>query len=78
MQRHFSNRGEPLPEVVAARWMGHRMSPAKSVRPGQRGEGVTPGPWKTQPSTEAVRTTVETKKTEPRRSGKSGLNPPEL
>jgi hypothetical protein len=46
MQRHFSNRGEALAEVAAAKMMTHRTPPLKSVFPNQRGRGVTPGPWR--------------------------------
>jgi hypothetical protein len=76
MQRHFSNRGEPLSEVAAAKMMAHRMPPAKSVFSDKRGRGVTPGQWKTRVP-ESIPTTRATKKRELKESGKSVVGPPE-
>jgi|PeaSoiMetatran63_FD_contig_51_3563017_length_772_multi_9_in_0_out_0_3 hypothetical protein len=46
MQRHFSNRGEALAELAAAKMMTHRTALAKSVSSNQRERGVKPGQWK--------------------------------
>ena len=77
MRRHFSNRGEALAEVAAAKMMTHQMPLAKSVFSNQRGRGVAPGPWKTQ-LPEAIPTTSATKKRESKDSGKSDVGPPEF
>jgi hypothetical protein len=74
MQRHFSNRGEALPEVAAAKMMAHRMPLAK---PSRRGSSVTPGQWKTRVP-ELITTTSAANKREPKESGKSGVGPPEF
>lgn len=43
MQRHFSNRGEALAEMAAAKMMAHRIPIASS---GERRSSITPGQWK--------------------------------
>jgi len=43
MQRHFSNRGEAVAEVAAAKMMAHHRPGAKSS---QRGTRLTPAQWK--------------------------------
>lgn len=72
MQRHFSNRGEALAEVAAAKMMAHRMPVAKSS---QRRSSLTPEQWKTRVPELIPRTSV-TNKQEP--SGKSVVGPPEF
>lgn len=74
MQRHFSNRGEALAEVAAAKMMTHRMPVAKSS---QRGSRITPGNWKTRVP-ESISAMSATKKREVKEGGKSGVAPPEL
>jgi hypothetical protein len=74
MQRHFSNRGEALPELAAAKMMAHRMPEAKSR---QRGNSVTSGQWKTRVP-ESILTTTPTKKREPKEADKSGTGPPKF
>ena len=46
MQRHFSNRGEALAEVAAAKTMTHKTTWTKRAFPNQRGRGIAPGLWK--------------------------------
>jgi len=65
MQRHFSNRGERLAEVAAAKMMAHRTPAAKSVFSNQRGKGVTPGQWQSRVA-EAIRPTSAPKAKEPK------------
>jgi hypothetical protein len=49
MQRHFSNRGEALAEVAAAKTFTHRTTWTKSAFPNQRGRGFAPEQWKPRP-----------------------------
>jgi len=77
MQRHFSNRGEAVAEVAAAKLMAHRTPLAKCVFPNQRGRGVTPGQWKPRVA-EAIHPTSSPKKRETKENGKSGVGPPEF
>jgi len=77
MQRHFSNRGEALAEVAAAKMMTHRMPLAKSVFPNQRGRGVTTGQWQARVP-EVIRSTSSTKTTETKENVKSVVGPPEF
>ncbi len=56
MQRHFSNRGEALAEVAAAKMMTHRTTMTKSAFPNQRRSGMAPGQWKAR-LPEAIRST---------------------
>ncbi len=44
MQRHFSNRGEPLAEVTAARMLASRRG-SKAGLAAQPGRGVTRQTW---------------------------------
>lgn len=77
MQRHFSNRGEPLAEVAAAKMMAHRGPLAKSLLPNQRGGGVTRGGWKARVP-EAIRPSSSPKVREPQDEGRSVVSQPEL
>ena len=77
MQRHFSNRGEALAEVAAAKMMTHRMPLAKSVFPNQRGRGVTTGQWQARVP-EVIFPESSPRKTESNDSGKSVVGPPEF
>jgi hypothetical protein len=72
MQRHFSNRGEALAEVAAAKMMAHRMPAGKS---NQRKSNFTPEQWKT-PVLELIPVTDRKRTKEPKQEGKSSLGPP--
>ena len=76
MQRHFSNRGEAVSEVAAAKMTAHRMS-AQSVFPNRRRRGVMPGQWQT-PAPGAIHATSKAKKGEQKDSGGPGVGPPEF
>lgn len=77
MQRHFSNRGEALAEVAAAKMMAHRTALPRPVFPNLCGKGVTPGQWKPR-VTESIHPTNSPKKRETRERGKSGVGLPEF
>lgn len=74
MQRHFSNRGEALAEVAAAKMMAHRVLAAKS---NQRKSKLSPEQWKTGVP-ESIPATSATDKREPKQRSKSRLGPPEF
>lgn len=48
MQRHFSNRGEALAEVTAARMLARRIRPAEPASATQRGRQAKAAQWFTQ------------------------------
>ena len=48
MQRHFSNRGEALAEVTAARALAHRTLPARSTWITKSGRRGTTEQWFTR------------------------------
>lgn len=48
MQRHFSNRGDALPEVTAARMLAGRGRFAHSARTGQGGRQAKSEQWFTK------------------------------
>lgn len=73
MQRHFSNRGEALAEVVAAKMIARRMR-SQSVFANRRGSNVTPGRWQARVP-EAIRPIGSLKKSEPKDNGISGVGP---
>jgi hypothetical protein len=50
MQRHFSNRGEALPEVTAARMLVGRGRFAQSARTAQGGRQAKSEQWFTKPT----------------------------
>jgi hypothetical protein len=77
MQRQFSNRGEALAEVAAAKMMTHRTARTKPVFPNQRGRGVTPGQWKAR-LPEATFPKSSPSKRKSKESGKSSVGPPEF
>ena len=77
MQRHFSNRGEALAEVAAAKMMTHRTTMTKSAFPNQRGRDVTLAQWKAR-LPEAILPTSSPSKKESKEVGKSGAGSPEL
>lgn len=74
MQRHFSNRGEALAEMAAAKMMAGRKSPTKSGFADQR---MTPGQWRS-PTVEVIRPARPVTKKESKPRVKSVLGPPEL
>ncbi|MBZ5599633.1 MAG: hypothetical protein LAN83_15085 [Acidobacteriia bacterium] len=74
MQRHFSNRGEALAEMAAAKMMAGRKSPTKSGLTGQR---MMPGQWRA-PVVEVIRPGRPVTKKESKAKVKSVLEPPEL
>jgi hypothetical protein len=74
MQRHFSNRGEALAEVAAAKMTAHQIPIAKFSQEGSR---VKPEQWKTRVP-ELIPVTDRTRKKEPKQEGKSGLGPPQF
>ena len=65
MQRHFSNRGEALAEVTAARVLARRKQPGNSALVTSAGRRVTTKQWFSQP-VEAIR---QPKKIKPKRYG---------
>ncbi len=77
MQRHFSNRGEALAEVAAAKMMTHRTTMTKSALPNQRRRGMAPGQWKAR-LPEATLPTSSPSKKESKEGGKSGAGSAEL
>ena len=77
MQRHFSNRGEALAEVAAAKMMTHRTAKTAYAFPNQRGRGVTPGQWKAR-LPEATLPKSSPSKKESKEGRKSGVSLPEL
>ena len=50
MQRHFSNRGEALAEVTAARMLARRKQPAESAFPLQGRRQAEPAQWFMKPT----------------------------
>ena len=74
MQRHFSNRGEALAEMAAAKMMAHRMPVAKS---NQRRSSVTPALWK-RPVPEIVSPSGAKKEGGRKENVTPSLAPPEL
>jgi hypothetical protein len=77
MQRHFSNRGEALAEVAAAKMMTHRTTMTRSTFPNQRGRGIAPGQWKARLPKGTLPKSSPSKK-EWKEGGKSGAGSPEL
>ena len=77
MQRHFSNRGEALAEVAAAKMMTHRTTMTKSAFPNQRGRGIAPGQWKAR-LPEATLPKISPSKKESKEGSKTGVSLPEL
>jgi len=77
MQRHFSNRGEALAEVAAAKMMTHRTAKTTYAFPNQRGRRIVPGQWKAR-IPEATLPTSSPSKKESKEGGKSGPGSPEL
>jgi len=51
MQRHFSNRGEALAEVTAARMLARRIRPAEPASATQRGRQAKAAQWFTSQRT---------------------------
>ena len=51
MQRHFSNRGEALAEVTAARMLARRIRPAEPASATQRGRQAKAAQWFTSQQT---------------------------
>jgi hypothetical protein len=64
MQRHFSNRGEALSEVTAARVLTGRKRSAQSAFAAPAGRRAKPGQWFSQPA----ETTPRPKKKQPSRN----------
>jgi len=64
MQRHFSNRGEALAEVTAARMLRGKKRLAKSAVVAQPGRRANLGQWFSQP----LKTTSRPKRKQPDRS----------
>ena len=77
MQRHFSNRGEALAEMVAAKMMAGRKSLTKSRFAGQSGRRIAPGQWPS-PAIEVIRPAEPSTKKESEAKVQSVLGPPEL
>jgi hypothetical protein len=50
MQRHFSNRGEALPEITAARMLAGRKTSAHSAFTTRVGRRSKPEQWFVQPA----------------------------
>lgn len=65
MQRHFSNRGEALAEVTAARMLAGRKQWAKSASITQDGRPGAAEQWFSQP----VEAPLRPKRKQPKRSG---------
>jgi hypothetical protein len=65
MQRHFSNRGEALAELTAARMMASRRRPRKSAFATQANRRATTMQWFSQP----VGIKPQPKKKQPNRTG---------
>ncbi len=65
MQRHFSNRGDALAEVVAGRMLAGRKQLSRSASIRQNGRRVTTEPWFSQ----AVAKTQRPERKQPRRKG---------
>ena len=63
MQRHFSNRGEALAEVTAARMLARRKRSAQSPAPAQGARQIKAEQWFTKPA----QLTQRPKKTQPKR-----------
>jgi hypothetical protein len=76
MQRHFSNRGEALAEVAAAKVMAVRQPPLKSGFPPGSGKRSTLGLWQPQAG-EGIRPASPKKKKQPGARSKAGSRPPE-
>lgn len=76
MQRHFSNRGEALAEMAAAKMMADRKPPTKSEWADQSGRRIAPGQW--QSSVEVIRPARPVTKKESKAKVKPVLGPPEL
>jgi hypothetical protein len=77
MQRHFSNRGEALAEVAAAKMMAGRKPPTKSGLGNQPGRRITSGQWQSQ-AVEVIRPAKPSTKKESKAKVQSVLGPPEL
>jgi hypothetical protein len=78
MQRHFSNRGEALAEVAAAKMVTHRTTKTTYAFANQRGRGgVAPGQWKARlPETTLPK--ISPSKKESKEGSKTGVSRPEL
>ena len=62
MQCHFSNRGEALAEVAAAKMMTHRTTKTTYALANQRRWGIAPGQWKARlPETTFPKSSPNTK-----------------
>jgi len=77
MQRHFSNRGEALAEVAAAKMMTHRTAKTTYAFVNQRRRSVAPGQWKAR-LPEATFPKSSLSKRESKDEAKKGVSPPEL
>jgi len=77
MQRHFSNRGEALAEVAAAKMMTHRTALPKSVFRNRRRNRATAEQWRAR-VVESIHSTSSPKKKEPREGGTPGVGPLEF
>jgi len=77
MQRHFSNRGEALAEVAAAKMMTHRTAKTTYAFASQRRRGVAPGQWKAQLPEATFPKSLPSKR-ESKQGSKSGVSLPEL
>jgi len=65
MQRHFSNRGEAVAEVTAARMLARRKARVKLTFGTRTGRQVTPEQWFSR----RVQTTARPKRKPPARNG---------
>jgi hypothetical protein len=77
MQRHFSNRGEALAEVAAAKMRAGRKPPTISTFANQSGRRIAPGQWQS-PAVEVIRPAKPSTKKEPEAKVQSVFRPPEL
>jgi len=79
MRRHFSNRGEALAEVAAAKMMTHRTTKTTYAFANQRRRSVAPGQWKARlPEATLPKISPSKSKKESKEGSKTGVSLPEL
>lgn len=74
MQRHFSNRGEALAEIAAAKMRAGRRPPTRSGFANLPGQRIAPGQWQS-PTVEVIHPGRPVTRKESKANAKSVLEP---